>query len=230
MTLTCDFGGHRDCRSYASWYFVRVPSANFVDTTTVRFRFMGHWANTAQTDHVTFIVTLTFDLGGHGAYDWCESLSSIRIPSLKFVGLAIRKIWRTMGVSINGPSDPDLWSFYLEAGASKLGNLSSKFGNARPLCSGIIRYVRDGRRDGRTDKSNAYCHFLTRGGSIITLAKVLLQQLDWWSTDLIGQIHWSIKSCEIFNLSDLCNWVSSVWSTTIRTQVNDIFSLKCVIR
>ena len=66
MTLTCDFGGHRDCRSYASWYFVRVPSANFVDTTTVRFRFMGH---TAQTDHVTFIVTLTFDLGGHGAYD-----------------------------------------------------------------------------------------------------------------------------------------------------------------
>ena len=26
--------------------------ANFCDTT-MRFRFMGHWANTAQTDHVT---------------------------------------------------------------------------------------------------------------------------------------------------------------------------------
>jgi len=32
---------------------VRVPSANFGDTMTIRFRFMGHWANTAQTDHVT---------------------------------------------------------------------------------------------------------------------------------------------------------------------------------
>jgi len=29
------------------------PPANFGDTTTIRFRFMGHWANTAQTDHVT---------------------------------------------------------------------------------------------------------------------------------------------------------------------------------
>ena len=27
--------------------------AHFGDTTTIRFRFMGHWANTAQTDHVT---------------------------------------------------------------------------------------------------------------------------------------------------------------------------------
>jgi len=27
--------------------------ANFGDTTTIHFRFMGHWANTAQTDHVT---------------------------------------------------------------------------------------------------------------------------------------------------------------------------------
>jgi len=29
MTLTFDLGGHRDCRSYASWYFVRVPSSIF---------------------------------------------------------------------------------------------------------------------------------------------------------------------------------------------------------
>jgi len=29
------------------------PPANFGDTMTIRFRFMGHWANTAQTDHVT---------------------------------------------------------------------------------------------------------------------------------------------------------------------------------
>ena len=29
------------------------PLANFGDTTAIRFRFMSHWANTAQTDHVT---------------------------------------------------------------------------------------------------------------------------------------------------------------------------------
>jgi len=39
--------------------------------------------------------------------------------------------------------------------ASKVGNLPSRFGNARPLGSRIIRYVRDVRTDGRTDKSNA---------------------------------------------------------------------------
>jgi len=41
MTLTFDLGGHRDCRLYASWYFVRVPGAHFGDTTTIRFRFMA---------------------------------------------------------------------------------------------------------------------------------------------------------------------------------------------
>ena len=79
---------------------------------------------------------------------WCGSSSSIRIPSLKFVGLGIRKIWRTVCVSINGPGDcrPDLWSSDLETGkqvASKVGNLCSKFGHARPLGSPVIRYVRD---------------------------------------------------------------------------------------
>jgi len=59
-------------------------------------------------------------------------------------------------------SNLDLWSFDLETGmrvASKVRNLPSNFGHARPLCSGIIRYVRetDGQTDRRTDKSNAYC-------------------------------------------------------------------------
>ena len=81
------------------------------------------------------------------------SSSSIRIPSLKFVGLAILKIWRTMCVSINGPSDPYLWPFDLKTGvrvASKMGKLPSKFAHAFPLVSRIIRYVRDGRTDGQT--------------------------------------------------------------------------------
>ena len=99
-------------------------------------------------------MALIFDLGGHGACGWCESSSSINIPSLKFVGLAIRKIWHTMCVSINGPGHPDLWPFDLETGMrveSKVMNLPSKFGHARPFGSRIIRYVRDGRTVGRTD-------------------------------------------------------------------------------
>jgi len=97
------------------------------------------------------LATLTFDLWGRGACGWCGSSSFIRIQSLKFVGLAVRKICSTMCVSINGPGDLELWPFDLETGvrvASKVGNLSSKFGHTRPLGSLIIR---DGRTDGRTD-------------------------------------------------------------------------------
>jgi len=99
------------------------------------------------------LATLTFDLGGHSVCGWCGSSSSVRIPSLKFVGLGVRKIWHTMCVSINGPGDLDLWPFDLETGmrvASKVGNLPSKFGHASALGSRIIRYVRDGWTDGRT--------------------------------------------------------------------------------
>ena len=32
---------------------IGYPLANFSDTTAIRYRFMGHWANTAQTDHAT---------------------------------------------------------------------------------------------------------------------------------------------------------------------------------
>jgi len=87
---------------------------------------------------------------------YLESLrKSLRVPSLKFVGLAIRQIWRTMCVSINGPGDFDLWPFDLETGvqvAAKVGNLRSEFGHARPSGSRVICYVRDGRTtDGQTD-------------------------------------------------------------------------------
>ena len=51
-----------------------------------------------------------------------------------------------------------------------VANLPTKFGQARPLGSRIIRYVRDRRTDGQTDrradKSNAYCPFPTGGGII----------------------------------------------------------------
>ena len=118
------------------------------------------------------IATLTFDLGGHGACGWCGSSSSIRIPSLKFVGLAVRKKWRTMCVNISGPVDLDLWplTFDLETGTrvtSKVGNLRSKFGHTRPLGSRIICYVCDGRTadrraNGRT-KATLIAPFLRAG-------------------------------------------------------------------
>ena len=131
-----------------------------------------HWGKTARTDHVTQqpwpstleVMTPVADAG---------HTSSIRIPSLKFVGLVVRKIWRTMYVSINGPGDPDLWPFDLESGllvASKVGNIPSKIGHVRPLRSRIICYVRDKRcrtdrqMDGRTVISNAYCPIPTDGG------------------------------------------------------------------
>jgi len=104
------------------------------------------------------LATLSFELGGDGACGWCGSSSSMHVPSLKFVGLAIRKIWRTICFSINGPVDLDLWPFDLETGmrsTSKVGNLHFEFGHARPSGSRVIRYVPDGRTDGQTDKSNA---------------------------------------------------------------------------
>ena len=74
-------------------------------------------------------------------------------------------------------SNPDLCPFDLETGvrvASEVGNLHSKFGHAKPFRSRIIRYVRDGRTDGRTDKSNAYCPLPYGKGHTTTLLLLLL--------------------------------------------------------
>jgi len=96
------------------------------------------------------LATLTFDVGGHGACGWWGSSSSIRTPSLKFVGLAVRKIWRTMCVSINGPSDPDLWLFHLETGmrvASKVGTFIPNLGTLGLWVFQLFAmYATDGRK------------------------------------------------------------------------------------
>ena len=57
--------------TFAVTLLMGYPPANFGDTTTIRFRFMGHWANTAQTDRVTLrpwpltleVMTLMADAG-----------------------------------------------------------------------------------------------------------------------------------------------------------------------
>jgi len=65
----------------------------------------------------------------------------------------VRRLCHSMCVSIIGPGDPDFWPFDLETGI----RVTSKMENLWPFGSRIIRYVRDGRTGGRTDKSNAYC-------------------------------------------------------------------------
>ena len=165
ITVTFDFGDHHDCRSYASWNFVRVPSANFcVDYSFSICGLLGQHGSDWSRD----LVTLTFNLAGDGAS--APVADAGRPPSVYIVwssyGLAIRKIWRTMSVSINGPGGPDLRPFDLETGmliGSKAGNLPSKFGHAKPLGSRSILYVRDGWTDGRT-KATLSVPFPTYGG------------------------------------------------------------------
>jgi len=120
------------------------------------------------------LATLIFDFGGHGACGWCGSSSSIRVPSLYFVGLAVRKIWRTMCVSISGPGDLALSHSDLQTGmrvASKVGNLRCEFGHARPAGFRVIRYVRDGRTDRRT-KANLTAPSYGRGHKNTTIIRV----------------------------------------------------------
>ena len=104
-----------------------------------------HWAKTAQTDHVTLRPwPLTWEVT-HGACGWCRSSPSIRIPSLKFVGLAVRKIRRTMCVSINGPGSIDLWPWNWYTSRIKGGEPSFQ----------IWAHYAFGM-DRRTDKTNAF--------------------------------------------------------------------------
>jgi len=63
-------------------------------------------------------------------------------------------------------------TFDLETGTrvtSKMGNLRSQFGHARPSGSQVIRYVRDERTDRQTDrqtdKSKTYCPLPIRAGA-----------------------------------------------------------------
>jgi len=57
--------------------------------------------------------------------------------------------------------------------ASKVGNLPSKFGHAWPLGSRTIRYVHDGRTDGRT-KATLIAPFPTVGGITSSAMQTIL--------------------------------------------------------
>jgi len=80
-------------------------SINFGVSRTFRSRLIGHHPSDATRD----LATLTFNLGGHGACCWCGSSYSVCVPSLKFVGLPVRKILRTSRLTISRPGNLDLW-------------------------------------------------------------------------------------------------------------------------
>ena len=82
---------------------------------------------------------------------WCV-LSSFNkriwygmVPSLKFVGLAIWKIWRMICVNINGLGDLDLWPFDLES-HQRWGTFLPNFGTlGLRVLQLFAMYATDGR-------------------------------------------------------------------------------------
>jgi len=97
MTLTFDLetGAHY-CRG------VDNLSTNFGISRTFHFRLIGQHC---QTRHVT-LRPWPLSLGSHSACRWCGASCSVCIPSLKFVGLPVRKIlniytvWALVGLVI----------------------------------------------------------------------------------------------------------------------------------
>ena len=84
------------------------------------------------------------------------NISSIRAVSLKFVGLAVRKIWRTVCVSINGPGDLLTLKLVCQS-HQRCGTFLPNLGTLSLWVLELFAmYATDGQTDGRTDKSNAY--------------------------------------------------------------------------
>ena len=102
VTLTFVLGTGAECQPWHG----QLP-VNFGGSATSLCRVMGRHASNWRRD----VITLTFDLWGHCACQWCGSLYSIRSPSLKFVGLPFPKIWLIFGHGVKRPAD--LWPFDL---------------------------------------------------------------------------------------------------------------------
>jgi len=130
-----------------------LPASNDTGTT------LGQDGSDWSRDLATF----SFDLGGHGTCGWCGSSSAIRIQSFNFVDLAVRKIWCTICVSINGPGDLDIWPFDLETGM----RVASKVGSHQRLGLWVLKLLAMYAVDRWTNKSNTYCPF-PMGEGIIT--------------------------------------------------------------
>ena len=111
--------------------------ANFGASATFLCRFIGKHASYWWCDVIILTyswprfekeyvltcdrITSIFYLWGHRVCRWCGSkLYSIRLPSLKFLGLPVLKIWPIFGHVVKRPGDLDLWPFDIGSDAECL--------------------------------------------------------------------------------------------------------------
>jgi len=116
------------------------PPTNFVVSRTFGSRIIGQHLSDAD-------VTLTLEVTAARLSVMLWSSSSVCVPSLKLVGLLIRKILGIYWLSINRPGDPDLWPLNRFTGYSCDGLPSCQiwafvsFSTYRPTPVTCITYV-----------------------------------------------------------------------------------------
>jgi len=106
------------------------------------------------------LMTLTFDLGGHGACRWCGSTSCIRTPTLKFLGLTVRKIWHILCVCVSRPVTVtfDLLTLKLMRNVARIVlHCASVLHCTLGLwvLELFIMYATNGQTDGQTDRQDS---------------------------------------------------------------------------
>jgi len=161
-------------------------STNFGVSRTFRSRLIGQHLSDASRN----LATLTLDLGGHGARWWCGSFCSISLPSLKFVGLLVRKILRTSGLSISRPGDLDLWPLTLKLAPSCAVVL---------CCCWLLNLLCKTRRMSTIDNPTVIeeCKFMGDGSTSLLdsfLAKYQYHTKSrlWW-VSIYSSIHWWVQ-------------------------------------
>jgi len=149
--LTCAAWGstyYGQCQSSTTSTVVRAPlvRASLVKRHYIKYLDLPLSFNTGQR-RITWPCDLDLWPWSYGACRWY----SICVPSFKFVGLFVRKICRTSGLSISRHVDRDLWPLTLKLVctiARGLGNLAINFGVSVPLPSRHIgQYLSDESRD-----------------------------------------------------------------------------------
>ena len=125
-----------------------VARTTFLPGASATFSLSSYWWRD--------VIALTFDLWGHRPRRWCGSPYSIRMPSFKFVGLPVLKIWVIFDQGVNRPSDLDLWPFDLQMMSQVIrvmGFLPANFQLAMPFHSQLrVRHGTDRQTERQTDR------------------------------------------------------------------------------
>jgi len=172
--------------------------------------------------------TQSFPVGRHLACRWCRSSYSIRIPSLKFIGLPVLKTWLIFGHGVKRAWWP--WPLTFRPLNGVTGNPChilppSNFQLPTSFRSRLrIRHGTDRRTDGQTD-NNHQC--IITSPVIKNLESVTRICLLWPRPHRVGIMHWWLFVCLSVWLSDPClilsrkrkgigSWKSAGRKTTIR--------------